>query len=89
MCRCPALLTDRELNVLALIAEGNTNSAIARSLHLSAATVKTHVAHLMHKLKARDRAHAVALAYRSGHVTVPGPPTNPARATQLPVAAGA
>ena len=61
-------LTERELDVLRLVARGATNSEIATTLHLSEATVKTHLAHLMTKLDLRDRVHAVVTAYESGLV---------------------
>ena len=57
-------LTEREQEVLRLIARGYNNSKIARDLSVSEATVKTHVNHIFAKLGARDRAHAVVLAHQ-------------------------
>lgn len=59
-----AALSARELQVLRLVAGGGTNREIARALRLSEATVKTHLIHLYQKLGVRDRAAAVAEAYR-------------------------
>jgi len=66
-----ASLTDREREVLVLIAHGLTNDEIAERLFLSMATVKTHVNHVFMKLRVRDRAQAVVLAYESG-IVLPG-----------------
>jgi DNA-binding NarL/FixJ family response regulator len=62
-------LTDREREVLALVAEGMSNDEIAASLYLSPLTSKTHVSRIMSKLNARDRAQLVVIAYESGLVT--------------------
>jgi DNA-binding NarL/FixJ family response regulator len=63
-----AVLTERELEVLTLIARGRSNGEIARELFLSGATVKTHVNRVFSKLDIRDRVQAVVLAYESGLV---------------------
>jgi DNA-binding NarL/FixJ family response regulator len=61
-------LTDREREVVALIAEGLTNEQIAERLFLSPATAKTHANRAMTKIGARDRAQLVVAAYESGLV---------------------
>ena len=62
-------LTEREVEVLALVARGLSNAEIARQLFISPATAKTHVARLLMKLEARDRAQLIIVAYESGLVT--------------------
>ncbi|GGM95276.1 DNA-binding response regulator [Lentzea pudingi] len=66
--REPALepLSTRELDVLALVAKGTTNRAVAAALFISEATVKTHLLHVYAKLGVSDRAAAVAVAYERG-----------------------
>jgi DNA-binding NarL/FixJ family response regulator len=55
-------LTEREIAVLALAAQGNTNKVIGKKLHISEATVKTHLKHIYARLEVADRAAAVAVA---------------------------
>jgi DNA-binding NarL/FixJ family response regulator len=61
-------LTEREREVMSLVAEGLSNQEIAEQLVISPATAKTHVSHAMTKLHARDRAQLVVLAYQTGLV---------------------
>ena len=62
-------LTDREEQVLLTIARGRTNAEIARELHISLSTVKTHVASLMAKLGARNRVEVAMWAYETGRAS--------------------
>ena len=62
-------LSDRELEVLTLIAQGETNRGAAARLFISEATVKTHLLHIYEKLDVNDRAAAVATAYERGLLT--------------------
>ena len=70
--RLARILTDREMEVLNMVARGLSNGEIAEELTISPATAKTHVAHLLTKLNARDRIQLVILAYQSGLTTSSG-----------------
>ena len=73
--RAVGALTDREAEVLTLVARGLSNDEIAERLTLSIETVKTHVKHVYTKLGTRDRAQAVIAAYESGLVSPGSQPT--------------
>jgi DNA-binding NarL/FixJ family response regulator len=65
-------LSEREVEVLQLMAQGMSNQEIAKDLYLSSTTVKTHVSHILTKLGVRDRVQAVVEAYDSGIVAPRG-----------------
>jgi DNA-binding NarL/FixJ family response regulator len=64
-------LTDREVEVLGLIADGKSNKQIAYDLSINEETAKTHVKNILAKLRANDRTHAVTLALRRGIILLP------------------
>ena len=70
--RALVALTEREREVMVLVAEGLSNDEIAARLFLSPLTSKTHVSRIMTKLNARDRAQLVVMAYETGLVTPGG-----------------
>ena len=63
-------LSEREVEVLELVARGNTNQQIGRALHISTATVKTHLVHIYDKLGVADRTSAVTTALSRGTITL-------------------
>ena len=64
-------LTEREREVLSLVARGLSNTELASTLHVSLPTVKTHVSRILTKLDARDRTQLVVIAYEAGFVSAP------------------
>jgi DNA-binding CsgD family transcriptional regulator len=75
----PGALSEREREVIALVAEGRTGPEIARELHISHDTVRTHVRNAQSKLGARSRAQLVAMTLGEGHHLAPRRPTDAAR----------
>mgnify|MGYP000744814301 FL=1 len=65
-------LSDREMEILALVSRGATNKRVAAELFISEATVKTHLLHIYEKLDVSDRAAAVGAAYERGLLTPGG-----------------
>ena len=63
-------LTEREMEVLSLVAEGYSNKLIAARLHICERTVKNHLTFIMTKLRASDRTHAVVTAVRLGWLAI-------------------
>jgi DNA-binding NarL/FixJ family response regulator len=63
-------LSSREIEVLRLIAVGNSNKEIANQLFIGEATVKSHVTNLLSKLSANDRAHAVTIGLKRGIIAL-------------------
>lgn len=72
-----SLLTEREREVLQLVARGRNNVEISQDLHVTEATVKSHIGHLFAKIGVRDRAQAVVTAYESGLVQAGRPESAP------------
>ena len=64
-------LSNREREIMSLLAEGLTGEEVADRLFLSAETIKTHVRNAMNKLEARNRVHAIAIALRQGEIALP------------------
>jgi DNA-binding NarL/FixJ family response regulator len=62
----PSILTDRETQILKLIAIGLTNKVIARSLYITESTVENHIHHIYAKLAINNRAQATAYAFKKG-----------------------
>ncbi|MEV0383512.1 response regulator transcription factor [Nonomuraea sp. NPDC050643] len=78
----PPGLTERELEVLALVGTGLSNAEIAEELHVGVTTVKTHIAAAMDKLGLRNRIQAAVVAHRTGLVDASFRPVRPPRGSQ-------
>ncbi|GAA3600059.1 response regulator transcription factor [Nonomuraea rosea] len=78
--QAPTGLTERELEVLALVGTGLSNAEIAEELHIGVTTVKTHIAAAMDKLGLRNRIQAAVVAHRTGLVDASFRPVRPPRA---------
>ncbi len=63
-------LTSREVQILQLAAEGKTNAQIAKELHISHRTVRTHMENLFNKMRVKNRIHAVIKAYQLGLINL-------------------
>ncbi|RJQ39129.1 MAG: DNA-binding response regulator, partial [Dehalococcoidia bacterium] len=63
-------LSQREIEILKYVAEGNPNKRIASVLNISEQTIKNHITSIMRKLNANDRTHAVVLAIRNGWLNI-------------------
>jgi DNA-binding NarL/FixJ family response regulator len=72
------MLTRREREVLAMLAEGETNARVANRLVVSEDTVKTHVKHILRKLAVHNRSHAVSLYFHLSGPSVDHGPSQPA-----------
>jgi DNA-binding NarL/FixJ family response regulator len=70
-------LTPKEQEVLVLLAQGLSNAEVGKQLDMAEATVRTHLARVMHKLDVREKAQAVIAAYQSGIVPTAPPTSNP------------
>jgi DNA-binding CsgD family transcriptional regulator len=64
-------LTDREIEVLRLVAAGNSNKLVGHHLSIAEETVKSHMKNVISKLRARDRTHAVQIAMQRGFLALP------------------
>ena len=81
-------MTEREREVLILVAKGMSNTEVCLHLHLTMATVKTHIGRLLSKLQARDRAQLVIVAYETGLVSAGRPGRLRRRSCLTPLMSG-